>query len=48
MNQIAAKAHSLGFVDELEYKRNADEVMKLCGEIQKEYARKGVKVFGNN
>ena len=48
MNQIAAKANSLGYVDELEYRRCADEVMKLCGEIQKEYAKKGVKVFGNN
>ena len=48
MNQIAAKANSLGYVDELEYKRTADEVMKLCGEIQKEYAKKGVKLFGNN
>ena len=48
MNQIAAKANSLGYVDELEYRRCADEVMKLCGEIQKEYAKKGVKIFGNN
>ena len=48
MNQIAAKAHSLGFVDELEYKRTADEVMKVLGAIQQEYAKKGVKVFGNN
>ena len=47
MNQIAAKAHSLGYVDELEYRRCADEVMKLCGEIQKEYAKKGVKLIGN-
>ena len=48
MNQIAAKANSLGYVDELEYRRCADEVMKLCGEIQKEYAKKGVKAFGND
>ncbi len=48
MNQIAAKAHSLGFVDELEYKRTADEVMAVLGAIQQEYAKKGVKVFGNN
>ena len=48
MNQIAAKAHSLGFVDELEYKRTADEVMKVLGAIQQEYAKKGVKAFGNN
>ena len=48
MNQIAAKANSLGYVDELEYRRCADEVMKLCGEIQKEYAKKGMKAFGND
>ena len=48
MNQITAKAHSLGFVDELEYKRTADEVMKVLGAIQQEYAKKGVKIFGNN
>ena len=48
MNQIAAKANSLGYVDELEYRRCADEVMKLCGEIQTEYEKKGVKLFGNN
>jgi hypothetical protein len=35
-------------VDELEYKRTADEVMKVLGAIQQEYAKKGVKVFGNN
>ena len=29
MNQIAAKANSLGYVDEPEYRRCADEVMKL-------------------
>ena len=48
MNQIAAKANSLGYVDELEYRRYADEVMKVLGAIQQEYAKKGVKVFGNN
>ena len=48
MNQIAAKVHSLGFVDELEYRRCADEVMKVLGAIQQEYAKKGVKIFGNN
>ena len=48
MNQIAAKAHSLGFVDDLEYRRCADEVMKVLGAIQQEYAKKGVKLIGNN
>ena len=48
MNQIAAKANSLGYVNELEYRRYADEVMKVLGAIQQEYAKKGVKAFGNN
>ena len=48
MNQIAARANSLGFVDYLEYRRYADEVMKVLGAIQQEYAKKGVKLIGNN
>ena len=48
MNQIAARANSYGYVDELEYKRNADEVMKVLGAIQQEYAKKGVKLIGNH
>lgn len=48
MNRIAAKAHSLRFVDEPEYKRNADEVMRLLGDIRQEYAKKGVKLRGNH
>ena len=48
MNQIAARANSLGFVDDLEYRRYADEVMKVLGAIQQEYAKKGVKLIGNN
>ena len=48
MNQIAARANSLGFVDDLEYRRNADEVMKILGAIQQEYAKKGVKLIGNH
>ena len=38
----------LRMLKELEYKRTADEVMKVLGAIQQEYAKKGVKVFGNN
>ena len=48
MNQIAARANSYGYVDEPEYKRNADEVMKVLGAIQQEYAKKGVKLIGNH
>ena len=48
MNQIAARANSLGFVDDLKYRRYADEVMKVLGAIQQEYAKKGVKLIGNH
>ena len=48
MNQIAARANTLGFVDDLEYRRYADEVMKVLGAIQQEYAKKGVKLIGNH
>lgn len=37
MNQIARRANALGFVDELEYKKNADRVNQLILEIKKEY-----------
>ena len=48
MNQIAARANSYGYVDELEYKKTADEVMRVLGAIQQEYAKKGVKLIGNH
>ena len=48
LNQIAARANTLGFVDDLEYRRYADEVMKVLGAIQQEYAKKGVKLIGNH
>ena len=48
MNQIAARANSLGFVDDLEYRHYADEVMRVLGSIQQEYAKKGVKMIGNH
>ena len=48
MNQIAARANALGFVDDLEYRRNADAVMKVLGAIQQEYAKKGVRLIGNH
>ena len=48
LNQIAARANTLGFVDDLEYRRYANEVMKVLGAIQQEYAKKGVKLIGNH
>lgn len=45
MNQITKKAHSLGFIDELAYKKNADMVIKFIEELKDEYLKesKGVK-----
>lgn len=37
MNQLAKKAHSLGFVDEVEYKRNVDRVVDFIEEIKDKY-----------
>ena len=37
MNQIARRANALGFVDELEYKKNAERVSQLIIDIKKEY-----------
>ena len=44
MNQIAARVNTLGFVDDIEYRRNSDEVMRVIGSIQQEYA----KLIGNH
>lgn len=37
MNQLAKKAHSLGFIDELEYKRNADRVVNFIEELKDKF-----------
>lgn len=46
MNQLAKKAHSLGFIDELEYKRNADRVVNFIEELKDKYLEdeKGVSL----
>lgn len=47
MNQIASKAHSLGFIDALEYERNEKRVRKAIADFSEPLARGGVK-FGSN
>lgn len=47
MNQIASKAHSLGFVDEPEYRRNANRLWRVVAAFAEQLARGGVK-FGSN
>ena len=36
MNQIAAKANSIGFIDISEYRENAAQLQKVIGDIMKE------------
>ena len=47
MNQLATKAHSLGFIDEPEYRRNATRVWRVVAELSAQLARGGIKIGGN-
>ena len=47
MNQLATKAHSLGFIDEPEYRRNANRVWRIVAELAAQLARGGVKIGSN-
>lgn len=47
MNQLALKAHSLGFIDEPEYRRNAKAVWRLCAKMSAWFGTGGDKP-GNN
>ena len=47
MNQLATKAHSLGFIDEPEYRRNANRVWQIVAELSAQLARGGIKIGGN-
>lgn len=43
MNQIAKKANSLGFIDELDYQKNVDTMFKFIDEIKDKYLRETKK-----
>lgn len=47
MNQIASKAHSFGFVDEPEYRKNVNRLWRVVATFAEQLARGGVK-FGSN
>ncbi len=47
MNQLATKAHSLGFIDELEYRRNVQRVLNIVAELNLRLGKAGVP-FGSN
>ena len=47
MNQLATKAHTLGFIDEPEYRRNANRVWRIVAELAAQRARGGIKIGSN-
>ena len=47
LNQIASKAHSLGFIDAPEYEQNEKRVRKAIADFSEVLTRGGVK-FGSN
>mgnify|MGYP003411972440 CR=1 FL=1 len=47
LNQLASKAHTLGFVDEREYRTDSDRLWRVVAELSLQMSRGGVK-FGNN
>lgn len=47
LNQLASKTHTLGFVDEREYRAESDRLWRVVAELAKTMARGGIK-FGNN
>ena len=44
MNQLASKAHSLGFIDRQEYESNAKQVMEAVGKVVELYIECGTKI----
>ena len=47
LNQLASKAHTLGFVDEREYRAESDRLWRVVAALAKPMAMGGIK-FGNN
>lgn len=47
LNQLASKAHTLGFVDEREYRTESERLWRVVAALAKPMARGGIK-FGNN
>lgn len=43
MNQLATKTHSLGFIDELSYQKNADKVFLFIEQFKDEYLRESLE-----
>lgn len=47
MNQLAGKAHSLGFIDEREYRADSERLWRVVAKLSSQMSRGGVK-FGSN
>ena len=47
LNQLASKAHTLGFVDEREYRAESERLWRVVAELSSQMSKGGVK-FGNN
>ncbi len=47
MNQLASKAHSLGFVDEREYRAESERLWRVVAELAGQMARGGIR-FGSH
>ena len=44
LNQLARVAHSLGFIDELEYRKNANEVSRTVAQLCRMYLQVGARI----
>ena len=44
LNQLARVAHSLGFIDEPEYRKNANEVWRMVARLAQIYLQVGARI----
>ena len=44
LNQLARVAHSLGFIDEPEYRKNANEVWRMVAQLCRMYLQVGARI----
>ena len=44
LNQLARVAHSLGFIDESEYRKNANEVWRMVARLAQIYLQVGARI----
>ena len=44
LNQLARVAHSLGFIDESEYRKNANEVWRMVAQLCRMYLQVGARI----